>query len=70
MAFALGAEAALAEMAEAPFDVVVSDMRMPGMDEDRLLPIVRGRYPSSRRLILSGYAEPDVSNRGKALAHA
>ncbi len=32
MAFAPGGEAALAMMEASPFDVIVSDMRMPGID--------------------------------------
>ncbi len=32
MVFANGAAAALEAMARAPFDAIVSDMRMPGMD--------------------------------------
>jgi DNA-binding NtrC family response regulator len=70
MQFALGAEAALAALAAQPFDVVVSDMRMPGMDGVQLLSIVGVKYPSSRRVILSGYADPDVLDRAREVAHA
>jgi putative nucleotidyltransferase with HDIG domain len=38
-------------------DVVVTDMRMPGMDGAELLRIVRERWPDSIRIVLSGYAE-------------
>ena len=41
MAFAPGGEAALAMMEASPFDVIVSDMRMPGMDGATLLCRVR-----------------------------
>ncbi len=51
-----GAEA-LARMALAPFDVVVSDMRMPGMNGAELLNQVMKLYPKTVRLILSGYAD-------------
>ena len=37
MAFAPGGEAALAMMEASPFDVIVSDMRMPGIDGATLL---------------------------------
>src|SRR5687767_3590813 len=39
--FADGGERALELFAQAPFDIVVSDMRMPGMDGARLLEKVR-----------------------------
>ncbi len=48
---------ALALMAEAPFDVVVSDMRMPGMSGAELLAEVLKRYPKTVRLVLSGHAD-------------
>jgi HD-like signal output (HDOD) protein len=38
-------------------DVVVTDMRMPGMDGAELLTIVRDRWPDTVRIVLSGYAE-------------
>ena len=41
MAFAPGGEAALAMMEASPFDVIVSDMRMPGIDGAALLCAVR-----------------------------
>jgi putative nucleotidyltransferase with HDIG domain len=39
------------------YDVVVTDMRMPGMDGAELLSIVRDRWPDTLRIVLSGYAE-------------
>ena len=56
MSFALGAGAALEELARTPFDVVVTDMRMPGMDGAELLAHVKERYPSVARIVLSGHA--------------
>jgi YesN/AraC family two-component response regulator len=57
MEFALGGEAALEACEKGAFDVVVSDMRMPGMDGATLLGHIRDRYPSSARVILSGFSE-------------
>jgi HD-like signal output (HDOD) protein/CheY-like chemotaxis protein len=57
MEFAPGGEQALALMAERGFDVVVSDMRMPGMDGAALLAEVRRRSPATSRMILSGHAD-------------
>ena len=60
MAFALGSQAALDELAQAPFDVVVSDMRMPGMDGAELLARIKEQYPSVARIVLSGHADRDA----------
>jgi len=62
MEFAESGEAALDVMAEwrsaqKPFDVVVSDMRMPGMDGADLLARVKEISPDSVRLILSGHSD-------------
>jgi DNA-binding NtrC family response regulator len=69
MVFALGGEAALRELQQQPFDVVVSDMRMPGMDGATLLTRVKELYPSSARIILSGHAERDSIVRALPVAH-
>jgi HD-like signal output (HDOD) protein/CheY-like chemotaxis protein len=50
-------EAGLAILADGPVDVVVSDIRMPGMDGHQFLRKVKALYPRTTRLILSGYAE-------------
>ncbi len=57
--FAPGAKEALAMMQEQPFDVVVSDMRMPGMSGADLFQEVMKLYPKSSRLIMSGYADQE-----------
>jgi putative nucleotidyltransferase with HDIG domain len=69
MSFAPGAQAALTMLESAPFDVVVSDMRMPGMDGAALLNIVRGKYPAALRFVLSGYTELQASFRAVPVAH-
>ncbi len=42
-----------------PFQVVVSDYRMPGMTGDRFLSKVAEISPATRRMILSAYADSD-----------
>jgi HD-like signal output (HDOD) protein len=69
MVFAIGGPAALEEMKRGPFDVVVSDMRMPGMDGAALLQIVKDTYPGTARLVLSGHAERDAVMRALPVAH-
>jgi DNA-binding NarL/FixJ family response regulator len=69
MLFASSGKAALEELALAPFDVIVSDMRMPGMDGAELLGRVRELYPQTARIVLSGHAERDAIARVVSVAH-
>jgi HD-like signal output (HDOD) protein/CheY-like chemotaxis protein len=60
MEFVESGDAALCFMADKPVDVVVSDMRMPGMNGAELLNEVINRYPRTVRIILSGHADRDL----------
>ncbi len=52
-----GVEALAVMDAHGPFDLVMSDFRMPGMTGAELLRKVRDRCPDTIRIILSGYSE-------------
>ena len=52
-----------------PFDVVVSDMRMPEMDGIDLLDYVRQNHPNIIRIILSGYSRDDRTIKAVRVAH-
>lgn len=54
MVFACSGEAALEEIRKQPFDVVISDMRMPHIDGAALFQILRNESPSTGRILLSG----------------
>ena len=69
MVFVDGAEPAIAAMRAAPFDVVVSDMRMPGMDGAQLQKLVQDEYPDSIRIILSGHSEAEAVMRSVSTCH-
>jgi len=69
MRFAQGGEEALKLCQASRFDVVVSDMRMPGMDGATLLGRVRDLSPDAARLILSGYADLALATRAIPVAH-
>jgi HD-like signal output (HDOD) protein/CheY-like chemotaxis protein len=69
MQFALGGEAALEACASGSFDVVISDMRMPGMDGATLLTHIRDRFPGTARVVLSGYSEAALTTRAVPIAH-
>ena len=69
MSFAQSGEAALTMMAAQPFDVLLTDMRMPGMSGLQLLDTVRDRYPGVIRLVLTGQASETVSLSATLSAH-
>jgi HD-like signal output (HDOD) protein len=60
---------ALRKMAEREFDVIVTDMRMPGMSGAELLTQVLERYPNTVRIMLSGTVEHDAVLRSATTAH-
>jgi DNA-binding NtrC family response regulator len=69
MLFATSGEQALAILATSPCDVIVTDMRMPGMDGATLLEQVQERYPSLVRIVLSGHVEMEAALRAAPVAH-
>ena len=69
MEFVPGAEAALRRIGEQPIDVLVTDMRMPGMDGSQLLEQVRQRWPAVTRIVLSGHSEQEGVIRAVHTAH-
>ncbi|OXI93224.1 MULTISPECIES: HD domain-containing phosphohydrolase [Burkholderia] len=50
-------EAALEVLASTEVDLIVSDMRMPGMSGAEFLARARALYPDTMRILLTGYAE-------------
>ena len=60
---------ALQALEAGPVDVVVTDMRMPGMDGATLLSIVRERYPHTFRIVLSGQMNRDAQLRALPVTH-
>ncbi len=61
-------EAGLALLAQNEVGVIISDQRMPGMTGVEFLGKVKGLYPDTVRVVLSGYTElntvTDAINRG------
>jgi len=69
MTFVDGGEAAIDVFERGPVDIVVSDLRMPGMDGGALLARVAQIKPDAVRIVLSGHAEPETIGRIAAVAH-
>jgi putative nucleotidyltransferase with HDIG domain len=69
MEFVTSGAAGLDSLAKKPADVIVSDMRMPGMDGWELLAEVKRLYPQTVRLVLSGQADPGAIMRLVGTAH-
>lgn len=67
--FAENGREALEKMAETTFDVVVSDMRMPGMDGAELLKKVQELYPCTIRIMLTGQADQESILRTVGVVH-
>jgi putative nucleotidyltransferase with HDIG domain len=57
MEFAASGEEGVALVEKQPFDVIVSDMRMPGMNGAQFLNHVLRHHPHTVRIILSGYSD-------------
>jgi two-component system, NtrC family, response regulator AtoC len=56
---ARGGGQALQLLAEAPVDVILSDVRMPGMDGRTLLQVVRERYPDVKLVLMTAFGTVD-----------
>jgi DNA-binding NarL/FixJ family response regulator len=69
MTFAPGGDAALALIADIPYDVVVADMRMPGVDGGRVLAEARRLRPQAMRIILSGQVDDAAYLDSTVAAH-
>jgi HD-like signal output (HDOD) protein/CheY-like chemotaxis protein len=69
MRFASSGEDALVGLTQWPADVIVSDMRMPGLDGAQLLNEVKRLYPGMIRFVLSGHAETSAILQAAVTAH-
>lgn len=69
MEFAEGGKAALDKLREASFDIVVTDMMMPGINGAELLNQVMALYPDTLRIVLSGHADPALITKCLPATH-
>ena len=69
VSFADSGEEAVRLTEEQHFDVVVTDMRMPGMNGAELLARLSENYPDMIRLILSGHSDEALILKAVPYAH-
>ncbi|KZZ62058.1 hypothetical protein A3762_23700, partial [Oleiphilus sp. HI0125] len=60
---------ALGLFADEPYDILVSDMRMPGIDGEELLSKIETSYPDTVRIVLSGQADQAAALRSSFISH-
>ncbi len=69
MRFTSSSKEALDILGAEPFEVIVSDLRMPEMDGIQLLAEVKQKHPQVVRIILSGQVEQETTFKSVRLAH-
>ena len=69
MSFGCGGAEALEQMEATSFDVLITDMRMPGMDGATLIAEAAKRHPATIRMVLSGQAEQEATFRLVGSSH-
>jgi len=69
MEFVDGGKAACCALESKPFDVIVTDMRMPEMDGAELLEWVQEHSPQTIRIVMSGFSETEAVLRSVPVAH-
>ncbi|MGE4297608.1 MAG: response regulator [Desulfovibrionaceae bacterium] len=69
MSFADSGAKALEAMGREAFDVIVADLRMPGMDGAQVLQEVQKRHPGVVRIVLSGHSDSELVTRAVQPAH-
>jgi len=58
-------EDAVTTMAEVAFDLLISDIRMPGMSGLEVLARAKTAYPHIRVVLITGFGTPQILTRGQ-----
>jgi len=67
IALARDGEEALQTMEQGPFDVVLLDVRMPGIDGMSVLRTIKEKWPESEVVIITGYPTVDSAKQAVRL---
>ncbi|MBT8342433.1 MAG: response regulator [Desulfatitalea sp.] len=60
-------QACLEQLAQAPIDVVIPDIKMPGMDGIQTLRDIKGTYPLVEVVLLTGHGTTETAVAGMKL---
>ncbi len=63
-------ESALDQLRNGSFDLLITDLRMPGIGGLELLQQLHQISPTTRSILITAYGSPDVERRAKSLADA
>jgi DNA-binding NtrC family response regulator len=63
-------ELALAKLKEIPFDLVISDLRLPGMSGLDLLERVRCAQPAMQSILITAFHSPEIQSQAHRWANA
>ena len=69
MKFCVGAEAALDALGESAYDVVLADLKMPGVSGAELLSCVRDLYPDAVRILVCNASDDSTMMKSIGPAH-
>jgi CheY-like chemotaxis protein len=58
-------EDAVSTLAEATFDLLISDIRMPGMSGLEVLERAKTEYPDIKVVLITGFGPPQILSRGQ-----
>lgn len=60
-------EAGLAELARGPFDLVIADKNLPGIDGFEVLRLCRGQYPNLMAILITAYHTVDAEQTARRM---
>ncbi len=63
-------EAALEHLNNAPFDLIISDLRLPGMNGLELIALAHQRDPRLRSVLITAFGSPQVEEQARHVTDA